>query len=138
MTPAVQRPLRMVVVDTSVWVAALRDDTSCEADRLRALLEDDLAALAAPVRVEILAGSRRSDLPRLRRVFSALPCWFPDRETWSLIDTWIDRTVDAGERFGVADLVIAAIAEQRGAELWSLDRDFQRLARLELVRLHLP
>jgi predicted nucleic acid-binding protein len=126
----------MVVADTSVWVSALRDASTAEAITLRRLLDQGRVALAAPVKIEILGGSRRFDLPRLRRVLSSLPCWLPDEATWRLLELWVDTTVRAGERFGVTDLLIGAIAEQRGGEVWSLDRDFDRLARLDLLRLH--
>jgi predicted nucleic acid-binding protein len=126
----------MIVVDTSVWVAALRNGSSAEGAGLRRLLDQDLVALAAPVKFEILAGAKRGDLPKLRRVLSALPCWLPDAETWALIDSWIDVAVRGGERFGIADLLIGAIAEQQGAEVWSLDGDFRRLARLDFLRVH--
>ncbi len=95
-------------------------------------------ALAVPVRVKILSGASRRDRPRLRRVLSALPLYLPDADLWSRIDGWVDRAVDAGERFGVADLLIAAIATGRGAKIWSNDTDFMRMARLGFVELHTP
>jgi predicted nucleic acid-binding protein len=128
----------VIVVDTSVWVAALRSDTSKEARELQALIDADQVALAAPVRVEILTGARRGDRARLRRALSALPVFFPDDETWTLIDNWIDRAGDAGERFGFADLLIAALAAERGDTVWSLDGDFERMARIKLVKTYAP
>ncbi|MGH7701197.1 MAG: type II toxin-antitoxin system VapC family toxin, partial [Gemmatimonadales bacterium] len=59
-------------------------------------------------------------------------------DTWARIDEWLERASRAGERFGVADLLIGAIAADRGATLWSLDADFARMARLRLVELHHP
>jgi predicted nucleic acid-binding protein len=126
----------MIVVDTSVWIASLRNGSGREAAALRDLLDRDLVAMAAPIRMEILCGSKHSDLPRMRRLLSALPCFRPNDETWDLIDTWLDATVLAGERFGAADLLIGAIAEQNGCAIWSLDRDFGRLDALDLLRLH--
>ena len=126
----------MIVVDTSVWIAALRNGSGPEAAALRDLLDLDLVAIAAPIRVEILGGSKRTDLPRMRRVLSALPCHRPDEATWDLIEVWVDAAVRAGERFGVADLLIGALAEQNGCAIWSLDGDFDRLAELDLLRLH--
>ena len=128
----------MILVDTSVWITALRRAESLEAAHLRRLLDDGTVALAAPVRVEILSGASKRDRPRLRRALSALPVWFPEERTWALLDEWIERAGDAGERFGFADLLIGALAAERGAAIWSLDSDFVRMARLEFIDRHEP
>lgn len=128
----------MIFVDTSVWVAALRSRQGPAAVQLSALLDRDEVALAAPVRVEILAGASRHDLPRLRRTLSALPVFHPDASAWDRIDVWIDRAVAAGQRFGFADLLIASVAAVRQCLLWSLDADFERMARLGFVETYRP
>ena len=126
----------MIVVDTSVWVAALRDGAGHEAHVLSALLDADQVALPVPVRIEILAGASKRDLPRLRRVLSALPLVYPGEDTWQVIDTWIDRAARAGQRFGFGDLLIGALASETGALVWSLDTDFNRMQRTGLVELY--
>ena len=126
----------MILVDTSVWIAAFRHGSGAAAEQLRHLLDTDAVAMAAPVRVEILSGASASDLPRLRRVLSALPLFHPTTETWTRIESWIERAVRAGQRFGVADLLIASLAADRAFEVWSLDRDFARMAALGFIEVH--
>ena len=126
----------MIFVDTSVWVEALRSADTAAAQHLTALLDSGDVALAAPVRIEILMGASNRDNPRLRRVLSALPVFFPNEQTWTRIDAWFDIVRTAGERFGFADLLIAAIAADHDAEVWSLDSDFARMNSVGLVVIH--
>ena len=128
----------MIVVDTSVWVAALRKAESPQARVLAMLLDADEVALAVPVRIELLSGASASDRPRLRRVLSALPVLYPTPDTWALVDGWIERAARAGQRFGFGDLLIGALASESGALVWSLDGDFARMESARLIDRYLP
>ena len=126
----------MIFVDTSVWVDALRSGDNDVARHLTGLLDSGDVALAAPVRIEILIGASNRDNPRLRRVLSALPVFFPTELTWTRIDEWLEIARTAGERFGFSDLLIAAIAADQDGAVWSLDSDFARMAGIGLVEIH--
>jgi predicted nucleic acid-binding protein len=126
----------MIVVDTSVWVAAMQSATGREARTLSTLLDTDDVLLAAPVRVELLSGASSADRPQLRRDLSALPLLYPTDDTWGLIDEWIERAATRGQRFGLGDLLIGALATYATALVWSLDADFVRMSRLGLVQLY--
>ena len=128
----------MIFVDTSVWVEALRRRDSKEAVRLDRLLEADEVAIAAPVRFELLSGASADERRGLKRALSAIPTFFPSDPTWALLDDWVMTVGAAGERFGFADSLIAALAAEQGAPIWSLDKDFGRMARLKLVSVYRP
>jgi predicted nucleic acid-binding protein len=124
----------MIIVDTSVWVAALRAPLGDEAGILKTLIDADEICLALPVRLELTAGLGAVDRVRVRRALRALPVAVPTDDTWTLIERWIDRAADAGQRFALVDLLIAALAHELTALVWSLDRDFDRMAALGLVQ----
>lgn len=128
----------LIVPDTSVWVAALRSPKAAQADALQQLLSADEVALALPVRIELMAGASAKDRRALARGLSALPVIYPSDETWTLIGQWVLRAADAGHHFGVTDLLIAALAEDIGALVWSLDQDFAAMETIEIARLYAP
>lgn len=126
----------MICVDTSVWVAALDDGVGPEARHLAELIEADEVVLPAPVRVELLAVASRKEHGLLQARFSALHQAVPDNATWERVEGWVATAVTAGQRFGVADLLIAASAAEHGARMWSLDTDFARMQKLGFVELY--
>jgi predicted nucleic acid-binding protein len=126
----------VIVVDTSVWIDTLRSAASPYAPILRSLLDADEVALPVPVRSELLSGASSADRPRLGRALSALPLIYPTDATWQTIDAWIDRAGQSGQRFGFGDLLIAALANELGALVWSLDSDFARMSSLRFVQVY--
>jgi len=123
-------------VDTSVWIAAFRDPNQSVGRHLQVLLDDDEVLLPIPARIELLAGASAKQQNRLRADLSALPAAMPADATWHRIEAWLPRAAAAGERFGFADLLIAGLAADHEAALWSLDQDFVRMARLRFLRLY--
>ena len=124
----------MICADTSVWITALRDRDSAEGRLLDGLLDEDQIALPIPVRVELLSGVSRAQEPRLRRALSGLPVLLPTEATWGRMDRWVQVAATRGHRFGIGDLLIAAIAAEHGMPLWSLDRDFSWMERLGFIQ----
>ena len=126
----------MIVVDTSVWIEADRRPAGPLARALRSLGEADEIALALPVRLELVAGTAPRNRKAFRHRLSGLPVVVPTEDTWTLVERWIPIAADKGHRFSLADLIIAALAHDIGALVWSLDADFARLERLNLVRTY--
>lgn len=128
----------MIVLDTSVWIDCFRGRRSQVIQQTNEILDQGRVLLVAPVRAEILAGAARKTKEVLDRVLMALPVLYPVTETWMKVEKWIREGIDKGARFAVMDLLIAAIAADNDASLWSFDRDFNRMERLGWVKMFHP
>jgi len=126
----------VIVVDTSVWIAARRDPRILRA--LDSLIDTDNVALALPVRLEMWAGVAAHERKAFTRAFGALVQLVPTEETWEPLPGWIQTAAKAGERFGMTDLLIASLASGIGGLVWSLDADFARMEQLKLVSRYDP
>jgi len=123
----------VIVVDTSVWILALRSASGPEAITLRSLLDADEVALAVPVRTELLMGARAGDRKKLAKELKGLPLLYPTDESWRTVDRWTERASRAGVTFSIGDLLIGVLAADIGGLVWSLDSDFDRMEKLKLV-----
>jgi predicted nucleic acid-binding protein len=126
----------VIVVDTSVWIAARHDRHVSGV--LAALIDADEAALALPVRLELWAGVARHDRKRHAAAHSVLPQLVPTEATWAPLTDWIARAGDAGETFTITDLLIASLATEIGGLVWSLAQDFERMESLGFVSRYTP
>ncbi len=126
----------VIVVDSSIWIDAHRRPKGRTATTLKQLLDDDVVALALPVRLELLAGVSRRDRAALARGLSALPLLRPSDGTWQLIERWVPTAADRGFTFGLADWLLTALADEIDALIWSLDEDFTQLEKLKMARLY--
>jgi predicted nucleic acid-binding protein len=125
----------VIVVDTSVWIAATREPDGTVSTILDGLIDADEACVALPVRLELLSGLGRRDRALLRKGLTGIPLAVPTEGTWHIVERWIESAADAGHRFGVMDLLIAAVAHEVGGLVWSLDKDFERMAALGFVQV---
>lgn len=123
----------MIAVDTSVWIVFFRGKDPAVTARLQDLLRRDAVVLPVPVRIELLGGLGRQDRARLKKLLDAVPPVRPTAETWTLIETWVERAWASGDHFGMGDLLIAALAAEGKHALWSLDGDFARMAALGFI-----
>lgn len=128
----------MIVVDTSVWVEAMRRPSGALHRTLHELLDADEVALPLPVRLELLAGLRKQERAAFVRALSALPVLVPTEGTWRLIERWIPSAADKGHRFSVTDLLIGGLTAEIGGLVWSRDADFARMESLDLIGCYEP
>jgi predicted nucleic acid-binding protein len=126
----------VIVVDTSVWISALRGPGTAESEILRGLLDSDEVALPVPVRSELLMGVSGIARTQLGQRLEALTLLYPTDETWRTLDSWTEQASRSGQNFSVVDLMVGILASDIGALVWSLDKDFARLEKLKLIRLY--
>jgi predicted nucleic acid-binding protein len=124
----------VIVVDTSIWIRALRSTAAAEAITLRSLLEADEVALAAPVRSELLMAARLTDRTRLERELKGVPLLYPSDDSWRTLDRWTLIASRSGATFSVSDLLIGVLTTEIGGLVWSADSDFSRMAALKLIQ----
>jgi predicted nucleic acid-binding protein len=126
----------VILADTSVWIDVQRRPGGRTASAFNALVDSDDLLLALPVRLELLAGIAARHRQAFTRALTALPVVVPTDDTWRLLQEWIPRAADQGHRFAVTDLLIAALAQEVDALVWSLDDDFARMESLGFVRCY--
>ena len=124
----------MIVVDTSIWIRALRSASGPEAIGLRSLLDADEVVLAVPVRSELLMGARAADRKTLERGLKGVPLLYPTDDSWRTLDDWTRVASRAGMTFTVGDLLIGVLTAEIGAIVWSADSDFARMESLNLIQ----
>lgn len=129
----------MVLVDSSVWIEALRRRGRLEVKvGLEGLLEAYEAQWCTPVRLEVLGGARREERRLLGRYFSVIPYRRCDESDWdrAIVLAW--RLRDQGLTIPWLDVLVSALALHDGTRLYAVDAHFKEVERLTDLRLYEP
>ena len=118
----------MVLVDSSVWIEAIRRDGSLNVKlALENLLEEYEAAWCGPVKLEVLGGARSQDREQLEAHFSCIP-YFPMMDTaWDSAKKLAWRLRDRGCTAPWNDILIAALSVKADCRVYAVDKHFEQM-----------
>ncbi len=129
----------MILVDSSVWIDFFKPLPGRAGKELRRMIaQAEPFAITGVVIAEILQGLTR-DITQIERYLSM----------WDILEpagfsTYRDAAAifrlarSKGTTLSTIDSLIAAIAMHHGAAVFTLDKDFSRIARLTGLPLYLP
>lgn len=117
-----------VLADTSVWVEYLRQGPSGRVGFLDDLLAGEDLLVCGPVVAELLAGTSDRDGPALALRLGGLPWAELDRLAWPRVGKIARSLRAAGTPVALTDVEVSVAAADAGAELWSFDADFEKIA----------
>jgi len=129
--------MALVLIDTSAWIFNFPPKViPAVRERIIALLEQDLAAVASPILFELLQGSRSGE--QFRQVHQHLSGLhpFPMTESdWLKAAQWASCLRLRGITVKTMDFLIAYKAMRHKLTLLHADADFDRLARVVPLRV---
>lgn len=118
----------MVLVDSSVWIEALRKEGRLDTKvALEALLEEYEAAWCGPVKLEVLGGARAKERQILEAQFSCIPYLPMNDAQWDSVKSLAWRLRDRGCTVPWNDIVIASLAAKTGSRVFAVDRHFEMM-----------
>ena len=129
----------MILVDTSVWIDFFNRRPGEAGRELRRLIaEAEPVVLTGVVVLEVLQGLTR-DVEAIEAYLAQWDMLEPQgMETYRRAAALFRQARGRGIALTTIDALIATLALENGAVLFTLDRDFTRLARFTPLRLHRP
>jgi hypothetical protein len=119
----------MVLVDSSVWIEALRRRGDIQVKLgVEGLIEVYEAQWCSPVRIEVIGGARLEERRRLGEYFSVIPYRSTTERDWQNAAALAWRLRDHGLTVPWLDVLIAAIAIEDSVRLYTIDDHFRQIS----------
>lgn len=126
----------MVVADTTVWIEFFNDPESEEKQVVDLLIDEDKLALVGPALAELLQGCRTpGEANTILDHVSALPFLEMNFSAWRRAGEVSSNLRRKGTSLPLMDVIIAALALEHDAEIFTTDPHFQKIPGLRLHRL---
>lgn len=126
----------MILVDSSVWVEGLRKDGNKGTKQvLGRMLESNMVTTCGPVRLEILGAARKNERKVLDLYFDNIPIIETDDTIWEEAIILSRAVLDKGFKIPWNDLLIAAISKKADIPVYTLDKHFQQIKKVNKIKL---
>lgn len=123
----------MVVADTTVWIEFFNDPESEEKHVIDLLIDGDELALVGPVLAELLQGCRTAgEASTILDHVSALPFLEMSFSAWRRAGEISSSLKRKGTTLPLMDVIIAALALEHNAEVFTIDPHFDEIPGLKL------
>jgi len=127
-----------VLLDTSVWIDALRGKTTDIVAITRGLLNDDRVVTCGPVLFEIKRGLRAPERKKILPLFNALIRLSVDETVWDTAGDLGASLRKKGVTIPPMDIIIAQVCIHHGVFLFTLDEHFRAVPGLKLFKPDTP
>jgi hypothetical protein len=123
-------PDKLVLIDTSVWIFALRKNSISEIrDRVNTLLAVNAVAIVGIIKLELLGGVKTEDeFQRLRNRLDTLQIIETNARLWDKASVLAYELRRKGLTVPSTDILIAATALQTDATVLHADHHFDKIA----------
>jgi predicted nucleic acid-binding protein len=133
-----------VLVDTSMWSLAFRRKAKglnkwerLLAGELGELIRDGRTRILGPIRQELLSGIRTdTQFERLRTTLAVFPDEPVSTADYEAAAKTANDCISKGIAVSVVDMLICAVAIERGMSNFTTDPDFPRYSRILPLQLH--
>ncbi len=116
-----------IVVDTSIWIEYLKNNFEIAPGLDKELLAGNIF-MVGPVVSELLQGAKtENDYRALSSTIDGVPYINAEFADWQLAGKLSFRMKKKGVTIAITDCLIAAIAMNNGAAVYTLDQDFQSI-----------
>jgi predicted nucleic acid-binding protein len=123
----------VVVADTTVWIEFFNDPESEEKRVIDLLIDEDELALVGPVLAELLQGCRTAgEASAILDHVSALPFLEMNFSAWRRAGEISSSLRRKGTTLPLMDVIIAALALEHNAEVFTIDPHFDKIPGLKL------
>jgi predicted nucleic acid-binding protein len=121
-----------IMLDTSVWIDALRGQTPQNITVTKALLNDDRIFICGPVLFEIKRGLRPPDRKKILPLLDALIRLSVDEPIWDAAGDLDASLRKKGITIPPMDIIIAQVCLHHEVSLFTLDEHFHLIPGLKL------
>ena len=124
-----------VLLDTSVWIDALRGKTPGIVAATQSLLKDDRVLICGPVLFEIKRGLRPPDRKKILPFFDALTRLSVDENIWDAAGDLDASLRKKGITIPPMDVIIGQVCLQHRVPIFTLDEHFHSIPGLKFYEL---